>query len=157
MTVGYIQNMMPFAERHEAYAADITYGTNSEFGFDYLRDNMAVSQGRARPAQPLLRDRGRGRLDPDRRGADAADHLRRARDRRDDVLRLRAHRQGADGAPATRKSEKGEDETELSGADYLYDEKHKTVSPAQNAIDTIERALGIENLYDPRTSSSSTT
>ena len=52
-------------------------------------------------------------------------------------------------APATRKGEKGEDETELSGADYLYDEKHKTVSPAQTAIDKIERALGIENLYDP--------
>src|SRR5215210_5904401 len=44
MTVGAIQNMMPFAERREAYAADITYGTNSEFGFDYLRDNMAVSK-----------------------------------------------------------------------------------------------------------------
>jgi preprotein translocase subunit SecA len=43
MTVGFIQNMMPFAERREAYAADITYGTNSEFGFDYLRDNMAVT------------------------------------------------------------------------------------------------------------------
>src|SRR5918992_3993797 len=39
----FIQNMMPFAERKEAYAADVTYGTNSEFGFDYLRDNMAVS------------------------------------------------------------------------------------------------------------------
>src|SRR5213592_166780 len=39
----YIENMMPFAERKEAYDADITYGTNSEFGFDYLRDNMAVS------------------------------------------------------------------------------------------------------------------
>ena len=35
--------MMPFAQRREAYAADVTYGTNSEFGFDYLRDNMAVS------------------------------------------------------------------------------------------------------------------
>ena len=43
MRAGFIQNMMPFAERKEAYAADITYGTNSEFGFDYLRDNMAVS------------------------------------------------------------------------------------------------------------------
>src|SRR5919109_1719683 len=43
MNVGCIQNMMPFAERREAYAADITYGTNSEFGFDYLRDNMAVT------------------------------------------------------------------------------------------------------------------
>src|SRR5262245_13689555 len=42
-TVAYIQNMMPFRERRDAYAADITYGTNSEFGFDYLRDNMAVS------------------------------------------------------------------------------------------------------------------
>ena len=44
MTVGFIQNMMPFAERKVAYEADITYGTNSEFGFDYLRDNMAVSK-----------------------------------------------------------------------------------------------------------------
>ena len=43
MTVAAIENMMPFAERNVAYQADITYGTNSEFGFDYLRDNMAVS------------------------------------------------------------------------------------------------------------------
>src|SRR5438477_666566 len=42
-SVGFIQNMMPFAERREAYACHVTYGTNSEFGFDYLRDNMAVS------------------------------------------------------------------------------------------------------------------
>jgi preprotein translocase subunit SecA len=42
-SVSYIENMMPFAQRKEAYAADITYGTNSEFGFDYLRDNMAIS------------------------------------------------------------------------------------------------------------------
>ena len=62
-----------------------------------------------------------------------------------------------DGAPATRKGAKGEDETELSGADYLYDEKHKTVSPAQTTIDAVERALRIDYLYDPRTSSSSTT
>ncbi|MGZ4363245.1 MAG: preprotein translocase subunit SecA, partial [Gaiellaceae bacterium] len=43
MTVSAIENMMPFAERKVAYECDITYGTNSEFGFDYLRDNMAVS------------------------------------------------------------------------------------------------------------------
>src|SRR6187455_1941978 len=43
VTVAWIENMMPFDERKAAYAADITYGTNSEFGFDYLRDNMAVS------------------------------------------------------------------------------------------------------------------
>jgi preprotein translocase subunit SecA len=40
---GFVQNMMPFAERTDAYSADVTYGTNSEFGFDYLRDNMAVT------------------------------------------------------------------------------------------------------------------
>jgi preprotein translocase subunit SecA len=45
---------------------------------------------------------------------------------------------------------KGIDETEASGADFLYDEKHKTVSPGQAAIDKVERALGIENLYDPQ-------
>ena len=55
-----------------------------------------------------------------------------------------------DGQPMTRKMMKGEDETELSGADYLYDEKFKTVSPAQTALDKVERALGIDNLYDPR-------
>ena len=45
--------MMPFAERKEAYAADITYGTNSEFGFDYLRDNMATSLEGNRPARAM--------------------------------------------------------------------------------------------------------
>src|ERR671916_2114246 len=43
LTVGVLQNMQPYEEKRRAYAADITYGTNSEFGFDYLRDNMATS------------------------------------------------------------------------------------------------------------------
>jgi preprotein translocase subunit SecA len=43
LRAAFIRNQMPFAERKEAYAADVTYGTNSEFGFDYLRDNMATS------------------------------------------------------------------------------------------------------------------
>ena len=43
VSVGVIQNMMPDDERRAAYGCDITYGTNSEFGFDYLRDNMAVT------------------------------------------------------------------------------------------------------------------
>src|ERR671919_190841 len=42
LTVGVIQNNQPYEEKRAAYAADITYGTNSEFGFDYLRDNMAT-------------------------------------------------------------------------------------------------------------------
>src|SRR5881296_5322 len=43
MRAAYIHNMMPFDERKAAYEADVTYGTNSEFGFDYLRDNMATA------------------------------------------------------------------------------------------------------------------
>src|SRR4051795_671232 len=43
MTVAFIESMMPFDQRKAAYEADITYGTNSEFGFDSLRDNMAIS------------------------------------------------------------------------------------------------------------------
>src|SRR5450759_4109454 len=43
MRTAFIENMMAFEPRREAYLADVTYGTNSEFGFDYLRDNMAVS------------------------------------------------------------------------------------------------------------------
>ena len=43
VTVGVLQNMQPYEEKQAAYAADVTYGTNSEFGFDYLRDNMAMS------------------------------------------------------------------------------------------------------------------
>src|SRR2546423_12171136 len=43
MRTGSIENMLPFGPRKEAYEADVTYGTNSEFGFDYLRDNMSVS------------------------------------------------------------------------------------------------------------------
>src|SRR3954454_13460205 len=43
VTVDAVQNMQPYEEKRDAYAADITYGTNSEFGFDYLRDNMATT------------------------------------------------------------------------------------------------------------------
>ena len=43
MSVAYIENNMPFEDRRGAYNSDVTYGTNSEFGFDYLRDNMSIS------------------------------------------------------------------------------------------------------------------
>ena len=102
MTVGVLQNMQPYEDKHAAYACDVTYGTNSEFGFDYLRDNMATSieekvqhGGRldedGRPfAARRVRDRRRGRQHPDRRGAHAADHLRRPRAGRRPVREVRA-------------------------------------------------------------------
>jgi preprotein translocase subunit SecA len=148
---GFIQNMMPFAERTDAYSADITYGTNAEFGFDYLRDNMAVTlegtvqRGHAfaivDEVDSILIDEARTPLiisgEPETAAQVYYDFAR--------VVK------GLNGERSKQKSEgKGVDETELSGADYLYDEKFKTVSPAQSAIDTIERALGIDNLYDAR-------
>jgi preprotein translocase subunit SecA len=78
MTVGVNLSQMPHEEKQAAYAADITYGTNNEFGFDYLRDNMVYAPATA-CSEAQLRHRRRGRLDPHRRGAHAADHLRPGR------------------------------------------------------------------------------
>ena len=76
LTVGVIKSNQAPEEKRAAYAADITYGTNNEFGFDYLRDNLAFRLEDRVQRTLELRDRRRGRLDPDRRGAHAADHLR---------------------------------------------------------------------------------
>jgi len=150
MTVGYIQNMMPFTQRKTAYEADITYGTNSEFGFDYLRDNMAVSRDglvQRSHAYAIVDEVDSILIDEARTPLIISGEPETAATTYYDFARIV---KTLEGAPSTRKGQKGEDETELSGADYLYDEKHKTVSPAQTAIEKVERALGIENLYDPR-------
>ena len=89
VTVGAIQDSDDHAARQRKYACDVTYGTNSEFGFDYLRDNMADAARALRAARPPLRDRRRGRQHPHRRGADAADHLRRPRTGSPDLLPVR--------------------------------------------------------------------
>jgi preprotein translocase subunit SecA len=150
MRVGFIQNLMPFAERKRAYEADVTYGTNSEFGFDYLRDNMAVSlEGAVQrghtyaivdEVDSILIDEARTPLiisgEPETAAQTYYDFAR--------VVKTLEGKQSEGVTP------KGIDETEQSGLDYTYDEKHKTVSPSQSAIDKVERALGIENLYDPR-------
>ena len=52
LTVGVNLSQMDHAAKQAAYAADITYGTNNEFGFDYLRDNMVFEAGAARAARP---------------------------------------------------------------------------------------------------------
>ncbi len=149
-TVGFIQNMMPFTERREAYACDVTYGTNSEFGFDYLRDNMAVSldgvvqrshaYAIVDEVDSILVDEARTPLiisgEPETAAATYYQFARVAKQ--------------LEGVPRDTKLAKGMDETELSGADYTYDEKFKTVSPAQSAIEKIERGIGVDNLYDPK-------
>ncbi len=75
LTVGVILSQQATEEKRVAYAADITYGTNNEFGFDYLRDNMEYAVADRRQRGSVVCDRRRGRFDPDRRGAHAADHF----------------------------------------------------------------------------------
>jgi preprotein translocase subunit SecA len=147
MTVDHIENMMPFAERKAAYDADITYGTNSEFGFDYLRDNMAVSldgvvqrghtYGIVDEVDSILIDEARTPLiisgEPETAAQIYYDFARIAR--------------GLTGVPHDPLLKGGNPD-----ADYEFDEKHKTVAPGQAAIDAVERALRIDSLYDPRNS-----
>src|SRR5205814_7695954 len=120
-----IENMMPFEPRRDAYLADVTYGTNSEFGFDYLRDNMAVSlDGVVQRGHPygivdevdsILVDEARTPLiisgEPEVAAQLYYDFARVA-------AQLIAH-QSHPGDP------KGA--AEAAGADYEFDEKHKTV------------------------------
>jgi preprotein translocase subunit SecA len=145
MRAGWIENLMPFAERKDAYEAEITYGTNSEFGFDYLRDNMAVSLdgivqrghffGIVDEVDSILIDEARTPLiisgEPEAAASIYYDFARVAK---------------SVTAVAHDPLRKGEAE----GADYEYDEKHKTVAPTQSGVAKFERAMGIENLYDPR-------
>jgi preprotein translocase subunit SecA len=145
MRDAYIENMMPFAERKEAYDADVTYGTNSEFGFDYLRDNMAVSldgvvqrshsYAIVDEVDSILIDEARTPLiisgEPETAAQIYYDFARVAR--------------GLTGIPHDPLLKGGNPD-----ADYEYDEKHKTVAPGQASIEAVERALRIDNLYDPR-------
>src|ERR687887_109160 len=145
MRAAYIENMMPFDARKVAYEADITYGTNSEFGFDYLRDNMAVSldgvvqRGHTYAivdeVDSILVDEARTPLiisgEPETAAKIYYDFARVAK-----TLNAVPH-------DPLRKGEHPD-------ADYEYDEKHKVVAPTQKGVAKFERALGIENLYDPR-------
>src|SRR5215213_8176363 len=142
---GWIENMMSFEGRRDAYAAEITYGTNSEFGFDYLRDNMAVSlDGLVQRSHEyaivdevdsILIDEARTPLiisgEPETAGDTYYSFARIVR--------------GLRGVPAPNVDKGVEPD-----ADYIYDEKRKTVAPLHSAIETVERALRIDNLYDPR-------
>src|SRR5690348_6855733 len=148
MTVAAIEAMQPFEEKKAAYEADITYGTNSEFGFDYLRDNMAVSldacvqRGHVYAivdeVDSILIDEARTPLIISGEPATAAQIYY-------DFARIAKQLKGWASKPADPKGY-----AEQEGYDYEYDEKHKTVAPTQLGVEKVERALRIENLYDPR-------
>ncbi len=148
MTVAAIESMQAFEDKKAAYEADITYGTNSEFGFDYLRDNMAVSleacvqRGHVYAivdeVDSILIDEARTPLiisgEPETAAQIYYDFARVAK-------QLVAHR-SSPGDP------KGH--AEEIGADYEYDEKFKTVGVTSHGVEKVERALRIDNLYAPQ-------
>ena len=148
ISVAFLESMMPPDARQLAYEADITYGTNSEFGFDYLRDNMSISLegvvqrghafGIVDEVDSILIDEARTPLIISGEPTTAAKTYY-------DFARLVKGFQGAQS-----KGTKAEDEVLSREYDYLFDEKHKTVSPGESGIEKTERALKIENLYEPR-------
>ena len=121
------------SERRRQYACDITYGTNNEFGFDYLRDNMAWTPRRAGPARPQLRDRRRGRLDPHRRGPHAADH----------------QRPGRPGRPSGTPSSPGIVPAAASRTSTTRSTRRSAPSASSSrGVEKVEDQLGIDNLYE---------
>jgi len=145
--VGIIQNDMGPEERRLAYAADVTYGTNSEFGFDYLRDNMAGSLAevvqRGHPfgivdeVDNILIDEARTPLIISGAPEEAGDLYRQ-------LARLAPTLKGVPKMDV--KTKLGSDAPEPD-YDYEYDEKHKTVAPTERGVTKVEKFLGIENMY----------
>jgi preprotein translocase subunit SecA len=144
-SVAYLENMMPFAERKIAYDADITYGTNSEFGFDYLRDNMAVSlEGvvQRSHAYAIVDEVDSILVDEARTPLIISGEPETAAKVYYDFARIVKAMIGIPSAAVVKGIE--------PDADYVFDEKFKTVAPLPSAVEKVERALRIENLYDPR-------
>jgi preprotein translocase subunit SecA len=136
LEVGVILADMDPAVRRKQYAADITYGTNNEFGFDYLRDNMAwqledcVQRGHSYAivdeVDSILIDEARTPLIISGPAEQSP----------------RWYQEFAKIAPRLRRGEDGE-------GDYEVDEKKKTVGILESGVQKVEDWLGIDNLYDP--------
>ncbi|MGH2829358.1 MAG: preprotein translocase subunit SecA, partial [Actinomycetota bacterium] len=131
MSVGIIQSQMRPEERRPAYQADITYGTNNEFGFDYLRDNMALL-----PEHRVQRGHHFGIVDE-------VDSILIDEARTPLIISGPAEESAkwyyefARIAPRLRRDE-----------DYEVDEKKRTVAVTEAGVHKVEQILGVENLYD---------
>jgi preprotein translocase subunit SecA len=158
LSIGVLQNMQPYEEKRAAYAADITYGTNSEFGFDYLRDNMATSleekvqhggritEGKAvathnfaivDEVDNILIDEARTPLIISGAPEQAADLYERFAKL---APRLTIGKK-PDGMDPKAKRDF------VADFDYEIDEKHKSVSITERGVEKAERFLGIDHLY----------
>jgi preprotein translocase subunit SecA len=147
ITVGVLQNMQPYEEKHRAYACDVVYGTNSELGFDYLRDNMAKDLSekvqRGHPfaivdeVDNILIDEARTPLIISGAPEQAADlYVKFAR--LAPTMAAGKTPEGMD--PGSKKKY-------LADFDYEFEEKHKTVSVTEQGVAKAERFLGIDHLY----------
>jgi len=145
LTVGCIQNQMTDIERQEAYGSDITYGTNNEFGFDYLRDNMKfdldrmVQRGHSYSivdeVDSILVDEARTPLIISGPSEISVDLYYRV-----DVI-----------IPKLTKGEEIEDKhgnKEVTG-DFIIDEKSQTATLTDAGMARCESLLNVDNLYDP--------
>jgi preprotein translocase subunit SecA len=159
VTVGVLQNMQPYDEKRAAYASDVTYGTNSEFGFDYLRDNMATSLeekvqhgGRPKPEEGkshyhtfaivdevdnILIDEARTPLIISGAPEQAAElYVKFAQL----APRLKPGKTPEGMDPRMKKEF-------VADFDYEFEEKHKTIAVTEQGVAKAERFLGIDHLY----------
>jgi preprotein translocase subunit SecA len=157
LTVGVIVHDLDDNERRAAYAADITYGTNNEFGFDYLRDNMkfeitdCVQRGHyyavVDEVDSILIDEARTPLIISGPTEETTDGYAKARK----IIPELVKGEEVDSFDRKRQEELGiqlgEGEKYLSG-DYIVDEKQRTIGVTDDGWITIEKALGISNIAD---------
>ena len=149
MSVGLIIHDIPMKDRKSMYACDIVYGTNNEFGFDYLRDNMVVSKDQIAQRElnyaivdevdSILIDEARTPLIISGRGTESSDLYQKA----DTFVKtLKQY--------TVIETDDKVDMDELVGdADYVTDEKAKTSVLTANGIAKAEKYFNIENLSDP--------
>ena len=148
LTVGLIVHDLDESERKKAYAADITYGTNNELGFDYLRDNMViykenkVQRGHhfaiVDEVDSILIDEARTPLIISGRGDKSTD-LYSLADRFAKTLRMKK---------VAELNEKEDNDTLYADADFIVNEKAKTATLTQNGVKKAESYFNIENLTD---------
>ena len=151
LSVGLITHDLENSLRKEAYAADITYGTNNELGFDYLRDNMVVykeqkvqrghSFGIVDEVDSILIDEARTPLIISGKGDKSTDLYEKA-DGFAKTLKLQRFTE-------LDSKEDMEEYYAENGIDYVVDEKQKTATLTQNGVKKAEEYFGIENLTDP--------
>jgi preprotein translocase subunit SecA len=159
VTVGVLQNMQPHEDKQAAYRADVTYGTNSEFGFDYLRDNMVTSLEEKVQNGGRFDDAGRPVTAHAFGIVDEVDNIL-IDEARTPLIISGAPEQAADlyqtfaRLAKTMKAGKKPDGMDprakkefVADYDFEYDEKHKTVSVTEQGVAKAERFLGIDHLF----------